>query len=75
MNEIRIYVVSSVNLDGAPYSFTKDDIYVMNDEDFIEEAESQGYVYSSWEVFKAEYNLGYIPSSKHSVMRVIEVKR
>ena len=70
MNEKRIYVVSSVNKDGERYSFEKDDIYFMNKEDFIEEAESQGYVYSSWEYFIADYNLGYLPSSETSIIRV-----
>lgn len=70
MNEKRIYVVSSVNKDGERYSFDKDDIYLMNKEDFIEEAESQGYVWSSLEYFMADYNLGYVPSSETSIIRI-----
>ena len=70
MKEKRIYVVSSVNLDGDRYSFTKDDIYLMSKEDFIDEAESQGYVWSSWESFMADYNLGYVPKSKESIIRI-----
>lgn len=61
MNEKRIYVVSSVS---------KDKLYCMSKEDFINEAESQGYVYSSWEYFVADYNLGYLPSSETSIIRV-----
>lgn len=61
MNEKRIYVVSSVN---------EDKLYCMSKEDFINEAESQGYVYSSWEYFVADYNLGYLPSSETSIIRV-----
>lgn len=72
--ENRIYIVSAFNLDGEPYSFDKDDIYCMTDEDFIEEAEGQGFVWSSWKYFQADYNLGYVPNPKDSVMRIIEVK-
>jgi hypothetical protein len=72
--EKRIYIVSETNMDGEPYSFTKDDIFAMNDEEFIEEAEAQGYVYSDWEYIQASFNCGELPDSKTSVMRVIEVE-
>lgn len=61
MNEKRIYVVSSLN---------KDKLYCMSKEDFINEAELQGYVYSSLECFVEDYNLGYLPSSETSIIRV-----
>lgn len=61
MNEKRIYVVSSSN---------KDELYCMSKEDFIDEAESQGNVWSSWEYFIADYNLGYVPSSETSIIRI-----
>lgn len=70
----RIYIVSETNMDGEPYSYIKDEIFAMNDEEFIEEAEAQGYVYSDWKYVQASFNCGELPDSTKSVMRVIEVE-
>ena len=71
MKEKRIYIVSAKTKDGEPYSFTKDEIFAMNDEDFMEEAEAQGNVWSGIEYLQASYNLGEVPDSCTSVMRII----
>ena len=70
MENRRIYIVSAFNLDGEPHSFSEDEIRVMSKEDFIEEAEGQGWVWSSWEYFMADYNLGYVPNPGESIMRI-----
>ena len=70
MEEKRIYIVSAFNLDGEPYSFTEDEIRLMGKDDFIEEAEGQGFVWSSMEYFIADFNLGYVPNPKYSIIRI-----
>lgn len=71
MKETRFYIVSAETKDGEPYSFTREEIFAMNDEDFMEEAEAQGYVWSDIKYFQASYNLGEVPDSYTSVMRII----
>ena len=68
--ETRIYIVSEESRDGALYSYTKHDIFNMTTEEFIEEAESQGNVWSSWRHFQKSFNEGVVPMSDNSVMRV-----
>lgn len=76
MKEKRIYIVSTMNLDGEPYSFDLGDICEMNDEDFMEEAESQGWVWSSMVSFAEDWNgnCECLPRPCDSEMRIIEVK-
>ena len=73
MEEKRIYVVSTTNRDGEPYSFTTADILMMSDEDFIDEAEGQGWVWSSMESFAESWNgnYSYLPHPDESEMRII----
>jgi hypothetical protein len=71
MKEKRIYIVSTEAKDGELYSFTRNEIFAMNDEDFMEEAEAQGNVWSGIEYLQASYNLGEVPDSYTSVMRII----
>lgn len=76
MKEKRIYVVSEVNCDGEPYMFDLLDIMLLSDEDFIEEAEGQGWVWTSMETYAYSYNdaVEPLPEREHSVMRIIEVE-
>lgn len=73
--EIRIYIVSTTNADGEPYALDLWDIKNMNDEDFIEEAEAQGWVWSL-EGFQHYWNNNheFIPARDESIMRIIEVE-
>lgn len=73
--EIRIYIVSATNADGEPYGLELWDIKNMSDEDFIEEAEAQGWVWSL-EGFQHYWNSDheFIPARDESVMRIIEVE-
>lgn len=75
MKEKRIYIVSTTNADGDEYALNLWEIEEMTDEDFIEEAEGQGWVWSSVETFARYWNddCRLIPSREDSVMRVIEV--
>lgn len=76
MKEKRIYVVSVYNLDGDPYMLDLENIIELSDEDFIEEAEAQGWVWSSMESYAESYNGNYelMPDRDHSIMRIIEVE-
>lgn len=73
--ETRIYIVSTTNAYGEPYAFNLNDIQNMSDEEFIEEAEEQGLVWSL-EGFQYNWNTEYesLPEKDESVMRIIEVE-
>lgn len=76
MKEKRIYVVGVYNLDGDPYMLDLETIIELSDDDFIEEAEAQGWVWSSMESYAESYNGNYelMPDRDNSIMRIIEVK-
>ena len=76
MKEKRIYVVSICNLNGDPYMLSLENILELSDEDFIEEAEAQGWVWASMESYAESYNGSYelMPDRDHSIMRIIEVE-
>lgn len=76
MKETRIYVVSEVSRDGEPYMLDIFDVAFWSDEDFIEEAEGQGWVWSSMESYANDYNnrVKSLPEREHSIMRIIEVE-
>lgn len=71
--EQRIYIVSTTNRDGEPYAFTTSEILEMNDEDFMEEAEGQGWVWSSMLSFAEDWNgnCDNLPKPWESEMRII----
>lgn len=73
--ETRIYIVSTTNADGDPYALDLFDIQNMCDEDFMDEAEAQGLVWSL-EGFQHSWNTKHesMPSKDESVMRIIEVE-
>jgi hypothetical protein len=73
--ETRIYIVSTTNADGEPYALDIFDIKNMCDEDFMDEAEAQGWVWSL-EGFQHSWNTDHesMPSKDESVMRIIEVE-
>lgn len=75
MTEERIYIVSTTNVDGFPYAFTTSEILEMNDEDFMDEAEAQGWVWSSMKSFAEDWNgnCERLPRPEESEMRVIQV--
>lgn len=73
--ETRIYIVSTTNAEGEPYALDLFDIQNMCDEDFMDEAEAQGWVWSL-EGFQHFWNTDFesMPSKFDSVMRIIEVE-
>lgn len=72
MREKRIYVVSTTNADGDKYALDIYDIVNMSNEDFIEEAEAQGWVWSSMDFFAESWNGSYaLPNPDESEMRII----
>ena len=73
--ETLIYIVSTTNAYGEPYAFNLKDIQNMSDEEFIENAEEQGLVWSL-EGFQNNWNTEYesLPEKDESVMRIIEVE-
>jgi hypothetical protein len=73
MREKRIYIVSTTNADGDRYALDTYDIMNMSNEDFIEEAEAQGWVWSSMESFAEAWNgsYAYLPNPDESEMRII----
>lgn len=75
MKETRIYIVSTTNRDGEPYALDLWDIMNMCDDEFIEEAEAQGWVWSL-EGFQIYWNSRkeFIPAKGESMMRIIEVE-
>ena len=73
--ETRIYIVSTTNAEGKHHALDLFDIQNMCDEDFMDEAEAQGWV-RSLDGFQHFWNTDFesIPSKFDSVMRIIEVK-
>jgi hypothetical protein len=73
--ETRIYIVSTTNAEGVPYALDLFDIQNMCDEDFMDEAEAQGWVWSL-EGFQHSWNTDdeSMPSKFESVMRIMEVE-
>jgi hypothetical protein len=73
--ETRIYIVSTTNADGEPYALDLFEIQNMCDEDFIEEAEAQGNVWSL-EGFQHNWNAKHesLPPKDESIMRIFEVE-
>ena len=73
--ETRIYIVSTTNAEGKPYALNLFDIKNMCDEDFMDEAEAQGWVWTL-EGFQHSWNTDHesMPSKFDSVMRIIEVE-
>lgn len=70
--ERRIYIVSTTNRDGEPYALDLAEISMMSNEDFIEEAEGQGWVWSSIQSFAETWNKDlFFPNPAESVMRII----
>lgn len=69
MREKRIYIVSTRDR----YWLDIYDIANMSDEKFIEEAEAQGWVWSSMESFADAWNgsYAYLPNPDESEMRII----
>jgi hypothetical protein len=76
MKETRIYIVSTTNRDGDRYALELSDICEMNNEDFMEEAEGQGWVWSTLVAFAEAWNgnYSYLPHPEESEMRIIEVE-
>ena len=69
---MRVYIVSTTNTDGEPYALDLAEINMMSNEDFIEEAEGQGWVWSSIHSFAEAWNKGlFFPNPAESVMRII----
>lgn len=73
--EIRIYIVSTTNAEGEANALNLSDIHQMNDIDFMEEAEEQGYVWSL-SGFQMNWNNRHesLPAKEESEMRIIEVE-
>lgn len=73
--EIRIYIVSTTNAEGETNALNLSDIQQMNDIDFMEEAEEQGYVWSLVG-FQMNWNNRQesLPVKEESEMRIIEVE-
>lgn len=75
MTEERIYIVSTRNLDGEPYSFTLGEVAEWDDVEFAVEAECQGWVWSSMWTFAEDWNgnCERLPRPEESEMRTIRV--
>ena len=73
MKEKRSYIVSTMTIDREPYMLNLFNIVNMSDEDFIEEAEGQGWVWSSMLSFAEDWNgnVSHLPNPNESVMRIL----
>lgn len=76
MKEKRVYIVTTMDEEGIPNGLELKDICEWTDEEFVDEAESQGWVWSSMidfaEAWNGNYN--YLPLPCDSEMRIIEVE-